>query len=244
MADSAEERLAELRGEKAPKEPPATMAQGAANDPAMPTSLPAEQIPLDARAVVGGQQLGFGCLLALGFMLVFFIGLISILVLVFSAVERDIVAVVVGLFFLGMSVGVAVALAKWIRRCRTWLRGTVLVARGPFGTSRCDLATSAVSVDSAAETRTVSTHGPHGTSSTTVRTGRRIPFLVLREATTGKVVRLMLRGRGGRLLPPDQLRLVAAAISTGPRPQPYDQQAQQIAAGLRALADDPFSGHL
>jgi hypothetical protein len=256
MGDSAEERLAELRGEKASKPPPAAAPQGstasqvsrapqgAASTPATPTNPPDERIPLDARAVVAGQPLGFGCLLALGFLLVAFLGLISVLMFVASGLERDIMAVVVGLVFLGMAVGLATVLAKWIRRSRTWLRDTTLIARGPFGTSTVDLATTPVSVDSEPETRTMTTYGSYGTSTTTVQTGRRIPYIVLRESTTGKVIRLVLRGARGRLIAPDQLRMVAAAISTGPRPQPHDQQAQQIAAGLRALADDPFSGHL
>jgi hypothetical protein len=248
MSESPDESLARIRGQNAPDRPAEAPSpspsgnragEGTVSSPVSPTA-----IPLDARAAVAGQQFGFGCLLALGFMLAFFLGLIAVFAVAFAAFERDVFGAVVSLVFVGMTVGVIVTLVKWMRRRRTWLSGTTLIVRGPFGTHTCDLATSPVSVDSAAETRTVSGYGPNGTTSTTVATGRRIPYLVLREAGTGKVVRLVLRGARGRLLPPDQLHLLATALSAGPRPQPYDQQAQQIAAGLRELADNPFSGHI
>jgi hypothetical protein len=79
---------------------------------------------------------------------------------------------------------------------------------------------------------------------TSVSARRRIPFLVVRAAGTDKTVRLDLR-RGRRQLPPDQPQLLAAAISTGrQRSEPSDREAQEIATGLRRLADNPLASHL
>ena len=240
MTDSAEERLARIRGERGPEPPPdAALAPAAGADGAdenvPPSSATPRPVPLDARAGVQGQEAGFGCLLALGFIVAAFLTVFGMACLAFALADRAVVGVVVAVLILGAAAGVIGGMVAWVRRCRTWLSGTTLVVRGPFRTCTCDLATCSVSVD------WVVRRAAAGTASNGAR--RSIPFLVLDAAGTGRAVRLDLRKGRRRLLPPDQLHLLATAISTGPRPKPADQQAQEIAATLRQLADDSFGDH-
>ncbi len=207
---------------------------------------PPGALPLDGGATVGRSQVGVGCVAAVVALLAVVFIFVGVLVVVASLLDGGAAGFVAGAFFLALAIGTLVVLSRWVRRSRAWLEGTHLVVRGPFGTGRCDLATARVGIDSVAERTSVSTYNPSGGgfSSTSVPTGRRIPRLVVRDGTTGQLIRLSLRMARGGMLPPAQLRALADVISTGPRPQPDAQDAQQLAASLRALADNPLSGHL
>jgi hypothetical protein len=202
-------------------------------------------VRLDHNATVG-PQLVVGCVVTAVALVVTFCALVGLVAVLGGAVDGNVGGLAVGLVFIGLGVGIVVAMVKWLRRGRTWVDGTVLVVKGPYGPERrCDLSTAVVEIDSVTEHKTVSTYNP-GTqtyTSSSVPVGR-IPRLVIRDQGSGKVIRLPLRKPRGGFLPADQLRALADAIAAGRRPEPHAEQADRIAAGLRQLADNPFSGHL
>lgn len=206
---------------------------------------PPGALPLDGGATVGRSQLGVGCVAAVAALLVVVFIVVGVIVAAAGLVEGSTAAIVLGGVFVALAIVTLVVLIRWMRRSRAWLEGTHLVVCGPLSRGRCDLATARVGIDSVPERTSVPISNPGGgVTSTSVPTGRRIPRLVVRDATTGQLIRLSLRMRGGGMLPGPQLRALADVISIGPRPQPDDQEVHQIAAALRELADDPLAGHL
>jgi hypothetical protein len=108
-----------------------------------------------------------------------------------------------------------------------WLEGNSLVVRSILFTRRCDLATAPqLSLDSVP--------GP-------LLSNLRIPRLVAEDARTGRWVRLPLRSLTGELLPPHQLRALAAAIRTWVPPQSDGDDAARVARALTELADNPLA---
>jgi hypothetical protein len=194
-------------------------------------STPQGIVPLDIRAPLEGRR-AIGCLTALCGLMTLLFGILAVIGILAGVLPATV-------FFVALAITMIVGLFAVMSRYRTWLEGTRLVVQRLFGRTYIELATAQVWIDSMAEQTTVST----GNATMSVPTGRRIPLLVVQDVTTGKRMRLPLRGKGG-LLPPHQLYALAGAISAGPRPQPYDQQAAHIAGALRGLGDNPMHGHL
>lgn len=202
---------------------------------------PSERPPtlrLDTTTV--GSRRGVGCLTGLAAVPVLVLLLLAVIGILGGGFDGDPGLIGLGVFILVLAAGAIVGVVFWARRCAAWLEGTMLVARGLFTTTRYDLATAEVGAESLPETVAV----PTGSGVFPVATGRRIPLLAVRDVRTGRRTKLVLRPRRGGLLPPAQLVALAEAIQRGPRPHPYDQYAAQIAAGLRALAGNPFTGHV
>lgn len=171
-----------------------------------------------------GQR--FGRLAVIGLVVACTLGFFPLIFgLMLKAVEFGIAISVV--IFVVISPVLVWAVLKLVRS-GAWLEGTTLVVRSALVTRRCDLATTPeLFLDSIAPPF-LSTVG-------------RIPRLVAKDANTRRVVRLPLRGVSGEILPPNQLRALAAAISVGVRPQPNDRDAGQVARGLTELADNPVT---
>ncbi|TNY35095.1 hypothetical protein [Thermomonospora catenispora] len=107
-------------------------------------------------------------------------------------------------------------------RKRYWLEGTVLIQRRLHGSRRCDLSKARVTIESLS---------PSG-----------IPVPLPRLTAVepgGRPIRLWLRDPDRRqiLLPPDELRALAAAIS---HERPGVEQVRSVAERLRRMADGPF----
>ncbi len=83
-----------------------------------------------------------------------------------------------------------------IARSEAWLEGSTLVMRW-VGTRRCDLATAEVSID----------------------TNYRAPGLISQTPMMMAPLRLELRSENGRLIPGDELRALADAVTAGGRPK-------------------------
>jgi hypothetical protein len=184
-----------------------------------------------------GQKIGFG--IAVVLMLVLF----AVLGFGFGALvgSRDAGVGAAILLTLLAAFGLGIAMLS-VLRTGAWIDGTTLVHRRTFRTRRCDLATaSEVTVDTIAETTTVTTASAGGgTTLTPVATGRRIPRLVVRCASGRRPIRVPLRSARGTLLPPEQLRALAAAIMAGTHPPAADEHARTVAKGLVQLADNPL----
>jgi hypothetical protein len=112
-------------------------------------------------------------------------------------------------------------------RCGAWLDGNTLVVRSTILTRRCDLAT-------AQQLALDSVPGP-------LLSNLSIPRLVTKDGATGRWVRLPLRAVTGELLPPDQLRALAAAIRARVRPPSNGDDAGRVARALTELADNPLA---
>lgn len=125
---------------------------------------------------------------------------------------------------------VAVAAYLMLRVLRTgaWLEGSVLHVRGAAGTKRRDLATAKIS----GGTRWKSAEG---------KSGERVQVLIAADPDTGKSLTLPLRGRGKPMLPAEQLRMLANAITNQRARSGDDDPAFVIAERLRSFARDPFS---
>ncbi|WP_162907760.1 hypothetical protein [Allorhizocola rhizosphaerae] len=118
---------------------------------------------------------------------------------------------------------VAVYLALRVLRTGAWLEGSVLHMRGGLRTRKQDLATAGIE------------GGTHDVRS------QRVEVMTVTDPKTGRRMTLPLRGSGLTLLPSEQLRMLANAITnhrvqTGP-----DDRAFAIAERLRGFANDPFS---
>lgn len=184
--------------------------------------------------VSGCAKASVGCSLviaALG------IGLLSaLLAALVGAASREAGFVVGVLAFLLLGCLLPGLVLSGMLRNAAWLEHTTLVVRGAFGARRCDLAVARISVDAVAEYTSTG-------NGITVPTGRRIPRLCALDPWTGKQIRLHLHNPATRnLLEPHKLGALANAIDAGRRPEPDASYARKIAAGLRAMANDPFAG--
>jgi len=168
----------------------------------------------------------FARLAAIGLVVAFVLGLFPLIFgSILNAIEFGI-AISVSMFVI-ISPVLLWAVLKLLRY-GAWLEGTTLVVRSSLVTRRCDLATTPELYLDSIPPPFLSTIG-------------RIPRLVAKDANTRSVVHLPLRNVTGQILPPTQLRALAAAISAGARPPPNDHDAAQVTRGLTELADNPVT---
>lgn len=113
-------------------------------------------------------------------------------------------------------------------RTAAWIEGSVLHVRGALRTKRQDLATATVS-------------GGSRLQSAGDRSVQRVELITATDPATGRSVTLPLRGAGLSLLPAEQLRLLANAITNQRVRSGPDDTAFIVAERLRGFADDPFS---
>jgi hypothetical protein len=111
---------------------------------------------------------------------------------------------------------------------RSSLRGTVLVVERNGRERRCDLAT--------AEILRLGRTMPPLTRGVTAD----VPVLRARQHKGGKLVRLVLRGDDLRIMPADQLLLLADAIESG---SARTGRAEKVCRRLRSLADKQKPPH-
>jgi hypothetical protein len=124
-----------------------------------------------------------------------------------------------------LAVAFAALLARFLHDFipqRSWLRGSVLVVERGSRESRCDLATAEI-------LRLGRTMAPLTRGATDA-----VPILRARQDQGGTLVRLVLRGNNLRILPADQLLLLAAAIESGPA---RSEGGKKVCRRLRSLAD-------
>jgi hypothetical protein len=116
-------------------------------------------------------------------------------------------------------------------RRAAWLDGTTAVVRGAFTTKRVDLSTATVQGDSV---RYRQAHGDR----TYIYT---VPALAARDRTTGRQIKIPLRGMGLKRLPAGELVALADAMMAGRRPSDPDYGgAAALADSMRQMAANPF----
>lgn len=115
-----------------------------------------------------------------------------------------------------------------VTRTAAWLEGSNLHVRGALRTRHQNLATATIAGGSRLR--------PAGD-----RSVQRVELITATDPATGKSVTLPLRGAGLSLLPSDQLRMLANAITNQRTRSGPDDTAFTVADRLRAFADDPFS---
>jgi hypothetical protein len=115
-----------------------------------------------------------------------------------------------------------------VLRTGAWLEGSVLHVRGAVATKRRDLSKAGIS----GGTQWKSTEG---------RGGERIQVIIATDPDSGKALTLPLRGSGKSMLPADQLRMLANAITNQRARSGDDDPAFVVAERLRGFAKDPFS---
>jgi hypothetical protein len=125
-------------------------------------------------------------------------------------------------------IGVAVFLMLRVLRTGAWLEGSVLHVRGAMRTRKRDLAKAGIS----GGTQWKSTEG---------KSGDRVQVIIATDPETGKALTLPLRGAGRTMLPAEQLRMLANAITNQRARGGDDDPAFVVADRLRGFARDPFS---
>ncbi|HZM75264.1 MAG TPA: hypothetical protein VFC19_06035 [Candidatus Limnocylindrales bacterium] len=125
-------------------------------------------------------------------------------------------------------IGVAAYLMLRVLRTGAWLEGSVLHVRGAMGTKRRDLSKAGIS----GGTQRKSTEG---------KAGERVQVIIVADPATGKTLTLPLRGPGRSMLPAEQLRMLANAITNQRSRRGDDDPAFIVAERLRGFARDPFS---
>jgi hypothetical protein len=117
-----------------------------------------------------------------------------------------------------------------LRALRTgaWLEGSVLHVRGLVRTKKRDLSKASIS-------------GGTQWKSSNDKTGERVQVLIATDPGSGKPLTLPLERRGGTMLPAEQLRMLANAITNQRARRGPDDQAFVVAERLRKFASDPFS---
>lgn len=123
---------------------------------------------------------------------------------------------------------IAVYLVVRVLRSGAWLQGSVLVVRGAVRTKKSDLSKARIS----GGTKLKSPNDPGG---------ERVQVITVTDPDSGKSLTLSLRGSGAAMLPADQLRMLANAITNQRSRSGPDDQAFAVAEHLRKFASDPFS---
>jgi hypothetical protein len=136
-----------------------------------------------------------------------------------------IVGAICALFF----VVAAIYLMLRILRAGAWLEGSVLHVRGALRTKKQDLAKAEIG------------GGTRIQSGRDRAPGQRVQVLTATDPASGRTLTLPLHGRGMSMLPSDQLRMLANAITNQRSRKGKDDQAFVVAERLRGFADDPFS---
>jgi hypothetical protein len=117
----------------------------------------------------------------------------------------------------------AVYLGLRALRSGAWIEGSVLHMRGGLRTKKQDLATANIE------------GGARDVKS------QRIEVITLTDPKTGRHMTLPLRGGGLTLLPSEQLRMLANAITNHRVQSGPEDRAFAIAERLREFANDPFA---
>jgi hypothetical protein len=125
-------------------------------------------------------------------------------------------------------IGVAAYLMLRVLRTGAWLEGSVLHVRGAMRTKKRDLSTAGIS----GGTQWKSTEG---------KGGERVQVLIATDPDSGKALTLRLGGPGKSMLPAEQLRMLANAITNQRARSGDDDPAFVVADRLRGFARDPFS---
>jgi hypothetical protein len=125
-------------------------------------------------------------------------------------------------------IGVAVYLMLRVLRTGAWLEGSVLHVRGAMRTKRRDLAKARIS----GGTQWRSTEG---------KGGERVQVIIAADPVSGKTLTLPLKGAGRSMLPAEELRMLANAITNQRSRSGDDDSAFVVAERLRGFARDPFS---
>ena len=125
-------------------------------------------------------------------------------------------------------IGVAVYLMLRVLRTGAWLEGSVLHVRRAMGTKKRDLSRAGIS----GGTQWKSTQG---------KGGERVQVIIATDPDSGKAMTLPLRGAGRSILPAEQLRMLANAITNQRARSGEDDPAFAVAERLRSFARDPFS---
>lgn len=116
-------------------------------------------------------------------------------------------------------------------RRAAWLAGTTAIMRGAFTTKRVDLSTATVQGDSV---RYRQTQGDR----TYIYS---VPALAARDRSTGKQIKIPLRGMGLKRLPAAELVALAGAMMSGRHPSdPEYGGAAALADSMRQMAANPF----
>lgn len=115
-----------------------------------------------------------------------------------------------------------------VLRTSAWLEGSMLHVRGALRTKKLDLATAAIS-------------GGSKLQSAGDRSVQRVELIKAADPASGKSVTLPLRGRGSELLPAEELRMLANAITNTRVRSGLEDSAFVVAEHLRGFARDPFS---
>jgi hypothetical protein len=136
----------------------------------------------------------------------------------------EITAGVVGAICSLLFVAIAVYLMLRVLRAGAWLQGSVLHVRGAIRSRSQDLAKARISGG------TKVTPGDQG----------RVQVITASDPASGRSLTLPLRGGGG-MLPGDQLRMLANAMTNQRVRSGDDDQAYLVAERLREFASDPFS---
>lgn len=123
-----------------------------------------------------------------------------------------------------------VGLYLMLRVVRTgaWLEGSVLCVRGALRTKRRDLATTVVS-------------GGSRLRSGDDRSVQKVEVIMAADPGSSRKIVLPLRGAGLAMLPAEELRMLANAITNHRTRSGPDDGAFLLAEHLRRLAADPFS---
>jgi len=125
-------------------------------------------------------------------------------------------------------IGVTVYMLLRVLRTGAWLEGSVLHVRGAVRTKRRDLSKARIS----GGTQRKSIEG---------KGAERVQVIIATDPETGKVLTLPLQGRGQTMLPAEQLRMLANAITNQRARSGADDPAFVVAERLRGFAKDPFS---
>lgn len=125
-------------------------------------------------------------------------------------------------------IGVAVYLMLRVLRTGAWLEGSVLHVRGAMRTKKRDLSKAGIS----GGTQWKSTEG---------KGGERVQVIIATDPDSGKALALPLKGPGRSMLPAEQLRMLANAITNQRARSGDDDPAFVVAERLRGFARDPFS---
>jgi hypothetical protein len=121
---------------------------------------------------------------------------------------------------------IGVYLALSALRTAAWLEGTKATVRGAVRTRTVDLATATITAGATTYRRN---------RDTTRESTEQAPTLIAKDPATGRGITIPLHGVGMAQLPPPELRALAEALSPN-----QDRDARNVAAQLRAMADNPL----
>jgi len=144
------------------------------------------------------------------------------------ATDAEMAAGIAGAVCALLFIVLALYLVLRVLRTGAWLEGSVLHVRRLMRTRKRDLSKAGIS-------------GGTKLKSSNERGGERIQVVIVTDPDSGKPLTLPLTGAGKVMLPADQLRMLANAITNQRARRGPDDQAFVVAERLRKFASDPFS---